>query len=81
MTTGFSFQGKKGSSYTIRFLAAGRVTKLISMITSSPLHVGDDLATKDHISDAEGRVDKMSHELKVKRLRFRRYCQYLKETI
>ena len=67
MTTGFTFQGKKGSSYTVRFLAAGRVTKLISMITSSPLHVGEDLATKDQITDAESRVDKISHELKVLR--------------
>ena len=61
MTTGFTFQGKKGSSYTVRFLAAGRVTKLISMITSSPLHIGDDLATKEHINNAESRVDKISH--------------------
>jgi hypothetical protein len=46
MTTGFSFVGKKGSTYTVRFLSAGKVTKLVSMLNSSPMHVGDDVATK-----------------------------------
>jgi hypothetical protein len=56
MTTGFSFQANKGSTYTVRFLAAGRVTKLVSMIHSSPLHVGSDIATKDHIDTAQEKV-------------------------
>lgn len=41
LTTGLSFQAKKGSTYTIRFLAAGRVTKLVSMIISWQVHIGD----------------------------------------
>ena len=65
MTTGFTFNGKKNSTYTVRFLAAGKVTKLISMITSSPLAVSEDVATKDNIANAESRVDKISHELNV----------------
>ena len=56
MTTGFGFMAKKGSSYTIRFLAAGRVAKLVSMLNSSPLQVSDDLATKEHIDGAQQKV-------------------------
>ena len=46
MTTGFSFSAKKDSTYTVRFLSAGKVVKLVSMLNSSPMHVGDDVATK-----------------------------------
>ena len=53
MTTGFSFRANKGLNYTVRFLAAGRVTKLVSMIHSSPIHVSGDIATKDHIDSAQ----------------------------
>lgn len=65
MTTGFGFMAKKGSTYTVRFLAAGRVTKLVSMINSSPLQVSDDLATKEHIEGAQTKVEKIGNELKV----------------
>lgn len=57
MTTGFSFQVKKGSYYVVRFLTAGEVTKLVSMIISSPLHIGDDVATKEHIENAQEKVE------------------------
>ncbi len=53
MTTGFTFSAKKGSSYTVRFLAAGKVTKLVSMLNSSPLQVSDSVATKEHIDTAQ----------------------------
>lgn len=46
MTTGFSFKAEAGNTYIVRFLAAGKVTKLVSMINSSPIQVADDLATK-----------------------------------
>lgn len=65
MTTGFSFQANAGSSYTIRFLAAGRVTKLVSMIHSSPIQVGEDVAKKEHIDGAQQKVEKIGNELKV----------------
>ena len=53
MTTGFTFNSIKGSSYTIRFLSSGKVTKLVSMLNSSPMHVGENVATKDHINTAQ----------------------------
>lgn len=65
MTTGFTFAAKKGSSYTVRFLAAGKVTKLVSMMNSSPMHVGEDVATKEHISTAEQNLDRIGNELMV----------------
>jgi hypothetical protein len=68
MTTGFSFFGKEGSTYIIRFLAAGGVTKLVSMINSSPIQVSADLATKDHISGAQEKVEQIWNELKVTHL-------------
>lgn len=46
MTTGFTFSAKKDSTYTIRFLSGGKVTKLVSMVNSSPLRVSDTIATK-----------------------------------
>jgi hypothetical protein len=65
MTTGFSFHATQGSTYTVRFLAAGRVTKLVSMINSSPMEVSGDLATKEHIEGAQQKVEKIGNELKV----------------
>ena len=65
MTTGFTFSAKKGSSYTVRFLAAGKVTKLVSMMNSSPMHVGDNVATKEHIDSAEEKLDRIGNELRV----------------
>ena len=65
MTTGFTFSAKKGSSYTVRFLSAGSVSKLVSMLNSSPMHVGDDVATKEHISSAQEKLDRIGNELKV----------------
>jgi ribosomal protein L21E len=65
MTTGFGFVGVKGKSYTVRFLSAGSVTKLVSMLNSSPMQVSDDLATKEHIDGAQGKVEKIGNELKV----------------
>ncbi len=56
ITTGFSFQAKKGNNYIIRFLAAGEVTKLVSMIISSPMHINEDVATKEHIDSAQEKV-------------------------
>ena len=73
MTTGFSFNAKKGSSYTVRFLAAGKVTKLVSMLNSSPLHVGQDVATKEHIDSASDKLDRIGNELKVV-IDIFRYC-------
>jgi hypothetical protein len=46
MTTGFAVQGIKGSFYTVRYLAAGRIIKLVSMIVSSPMLIDDQVATK-----------------------------------
>ena len=54
ITTGFTFYARKGSSYTVRFLAAGKVTKLVSMLNSSPIQVGEDVATKEHIAGGPG---------------------------
>jgi hypothetical protein len=65
MTTGFSFAAKKGSSYTVRFLSAGKVTKLVSMLNSSPMHVGEDIATKEHIGSAQDKLDRIGNELRV----------------
>jgi hypothetical protein len=65
MTTGFSFAARGGSDYVVRFLAAGTVGKLVSMITSSPLQISAEVATKEHIEGAQGKVEKMGHELKV----------------
>lgn len=65
MTTGFAFQANAGSTYTIRFLAAGRVTKLVSMIHSSPIQVSEDVAKKEHIDNAQQKVEKIGNELKV----------------
>jgi hypothetical protein len=65
MTTGFTFSATKGASYTVRFLAAGKVTKLVSMLNSSPLQVGDNVATKEHIEGAQVKVEKIGNELKV----------------
>lgn len=65
MTTGFTFAAKKGSSYTVRFLSAGKVTKLVSMLNSSPMHVGDDVATKEHIDSAQFKLDRIGNELRV----------------
>jgi hypothetical protein len=65
MTTGFSFMGRASSEYIIRFLAAGSISKLVSMITSSPLHISDDIAKKEHIETAQQKVEKMGHELRV----------------
>ena len=65
MTTGFSFIGKANSEYTIRFLAAGSVSKLVSMITSSPITISGDIAKKEHIEGAQAKVEKMGNELKV----------------
>ena len=65
MTTGFSFQANAGSTYTIRFLAAGRVTKLVNMIHSSPMQISEDVATKEHIDGAQQKVEKIGNELKV----------------
>jgi hypothetical protein len=53
MTTGFSFQGRKGSVYTLRFLAAGKVTKLVAMVVSSPLLISDQVATKENVNQAQ----------------------------
>lgn len=61
MTTGFTFQAKKGSYYVVRFLAAGEVAKLVSMIVSSPLHISDDVATKEHIQNAQDKVETMGN--------------------
>jgi hypothetical protein len=63
--TGFSFQSRQGSSYIIRFLAAGSMTKLVSMITSSPMQFSDDLATKVHIDNVQEKVEKVGNEIKV----------------
>ena len=52
MTTGFTFNAQKGMAYTVRFLSSGNVMKLVSMLNSSPMHVGEDVATKDHINSA-----------------------------
>jgi len=57
MTSGFSFNVTKGLSYTVRFLAAGRVTKLISMINSFPIEIHQDVATKEHIDGAQQKVE------------------------
>jgi hypothetical protein len=67
MTTGFSVQANAGSTYTVRFLAAGRVTKLVNMIHSSPMQVGSDVATKEHIDGAQLKVERIGNELKVLR--------------
>jgi len=53
ITTGFTFSAKKGSTYTVRFLSSGKVSKLVSMLNSSPMHVGEDIATKEHINTAQ----------------------------
>ena len=65
MTSGFTFNAKKGSSYTVRFLAAGKVTKLVSMLNSSPLQVSENVATKEHMSSAQQKVESVGNELKV----------------
>ena len=65
ITTGFSFQVKKGSYYIIRFLTQGQVTKLVSMIISSPLHISEDIATKEHIENAQEKMETIGNELKV----------------
>jgi hypothetical protein len=65
MTTGFSFQVQKGNNYIVRFLAAGETTKLVSMIVSSPMHISEDVATKEHIENAQEKVEKIGNELKV----------------
>lgn len=65
MTSGFTFAAKKGSTYTVRFLAAGKVTKLISMLNSSPLQVSENVATKEHINSAQQKVDTIGNELRV----------------
>ncbi len=61
MTTGLTFAAKKGSTYTVRFLSAGKVTKLVSMLNSSPMHVGEDVATKDHINTAQQKLDRIGN--------------------
>ena len=65
MTTGFSFNVTKGLPYTVRFLAAGRVTKLVSMINSFPIEVNENLATKEHIDGAQQKVSTIGNELRV----------------
>jgi hypothetical protein len=35
------------------------------MITSAPLHISDDVATKEHIDGAQQKVEKIGNELKV----------------
>lgn len=57
--------GKANSEYTIRFLAAGSISKLVSMITSSPLHISEAIAKKEHIENAQQKVEKIGNELKV----------------
>jgi hypothetical protein len=61
MTTGFTFNAIKGASYTVRFLSAGKVTKLVSMLNSSPMHIGEDVATKDHINSAQEKLDRVGN--------------------
>ena len=65
MTTGFTFNSIKNASYTVRFLSSGKVTKLVSMLNSSPMHVGENVATKDHINTAQDKLDRIGNELKV----------------
>ena len=64
-TTGLTFTAKQGSSYIVRFLAAGTVTKLVSMITSTPIQVSEDVASKVHIDNAQTKIERMGNELKV----------------
>lgn len=61
MTTGFTFNAQKGMTYTVRFLSSGNVMKLVSMLNSSPMHVGEDVATKDHINSAESKLDRIGN--------------------
>lgn len=46
MVTGFSINARKGATYTIRFLAAGRISKLVSMLMSISTAKVDDKANK-----------------------------------
>ena len=64
-TTGLTFTAKQGSTYIIRFLAAGTVTKLVSMITSTPVQLSEDVASKVHIDGAQTKIERMGNELKV----------------
>ena len=80
MTTGFSFQANKGSTYTLRFLAAGKIVKLVSMINSSPIHISEDIATKDHIDGAQTKVESIGNELKVIMDLLRPYSRFLRGT-
>lgn len=52
-TTGLSFSGKKEFNYTVRFMGTGQVKKLISMILASPIHIGSDVTTKEHMADSQ----------------------------
>jgi hypothetical protein len=60
-TLGISFNGKKGSSYTLRFVNKGAVGKLISMILASPLQVEQDATLKDRMLDTQRRVERVSN--------------------
>lgn len=35
------------------------------MLNSSPMHVGEDIATKEHIDSAESKLDRIGNELRV----------------
>ena len=74
MTTGFTFNALKDHTYTVRFLSSGQVTKLVSMLNSSPMHVGQDVATKQHINTAQDKLDRIGNELKVPPSPPRLYC-------
>lgn len=57
MVTGFSINARKGATYTIRFLAAGRVNKLVSMLVSINAAKVDDKANKEHLSSAQNKME------------------------
>ena len=66
-------------TYTVRFLSAGKISKLVSMLNSSPMHVAEDVATKEHINTAQEKLDRIGNELRVLLLLSRPFSQYRKE--
>lgn len=60
-TVGISFNGKKGSVYTVRFMNKGSVSKLVSMILASPMQVEHDVTLKDRMLDTQQRVERVSN--------------------
>lgn len=61
IVTGFGFHGVKGSNYVVRFLGAGTIPKLVSMLTSSITTSTHDKATKEHLDDAHEKVDRFGN--------------------